>query len=627
MKQPLSENLAYNFLGGRNINSKILFDEVPAGIDPLSPENKLIIGTGPLTGTLGPGSGRFTVTAKSPLTGIHGDANAGGDFAPEIKYAGYDHIVISGRSDRPAYLWIDDDKVEIRDASHLWGKTVFETDRIIRMEDIGDREIKTLIIGPAGENLVRFAIPIANLYRAPGRCGMGAVMGSKNLKAVAVRGSKSIRVAKPEEYLRYVEELFHKIYNCPVYPPWSTLGTTLLATLKHQRGEMALRNFQGDYWTDEKAEQIRGETFVERYAVKSKACYGCPIHCGHGYVVNEGPYAGTYASGLEWGTIGTSGPNYDNPRLDSICKVHELASEYGMDTVSAGNIICFATELYERGIIDQKDTGGIVLKWGDHKLLVELMQKIAYREGFGDLLAEGLRLMVQKLGKETEKYAYHVKWLDDITDARSDLGRALNFAVSTRGADHTRGLPSFALWEDSSFKKMFENQYWEKKFMSPEASDVHAYHPIRVHTVIFSENVCSAADALETCKFNTEWVGQEDINLKALSKLASLVTGQEINVDRLVEACRRGWMVERAFSIREGLTAEHDMPSDRFFEPVPSGPQKGSKLDREKFRELLKIYYEERGLDTETGIPTRESLEALGLNEIANELERVLGRL
>ena len=627
-RQPFPEEWKEKFLGGRNLNSKILFDEVPPGIDPLGPENRLIIGTGPLTGLLGPATGRFTLTAKSPLTGIHGDSNSGGDFGPEMKYAGYDHIILSGKAEKPVYLWIDDDKIEICNASHLWGKTVFEADQIIKMEDIGDPDVKTLIIGPAGENLVRFACPIANLYRAPGRCGLGAVMGSKNLKAIVVRGSKSIKVAKPKEYLEYIKELFDKIYKAAIYPVWSRYGTTALIAPKQQRGEMSVRNQQEAGWSDEKAKAIYGETFLNRFVVKSKACFSCPVHCAHGFVIKEGPYANTYAEGMEWGTIGCFGNQLDNPRLDAIGKAHELASQYGMDTMSTGLMIAFAMELFQRQILTKEDTGGIELHWGDHELIVELVRKIAYREeGIGDLLAEGKLGLIQRLGErgaEAARYANHIKGLDELTDFRSDLGRALNYSVSTRGADHLRGLPTYSIWEDTDFKKLFEEKYWDKKFKSPKATDFQAYDPVRADIVIFTETVCAAADAIEICKFNTEWMAQEFVNLTTMAKMVSLATGGNMGVEGLREILERGWQIERAFSVREGMRAKDDIPYPRSFEPIPSGPQKGKRLEREPFENLLQVYYEKRGWDS-NGIPTRERLEGLGLKEVADELESTLG--
>jgi len=623
-RQPLPDEWKEKFLGGRNLNSKILFDEVPPGADALGPENILIIGTGPLTGVLGPATGRFTMTAKSPLTGIHGDSNAGGDFGPEMKYAGYDHLVISGKAEKPVYLWIDNDHVEIRDASHLWGKTVSEADKIIKMEDIGDLGVKTIIIGPAGENLVRFACPIANLYRAPGRCGMGAVMGSKNLKAIVVRGSKSIKVAKPKEYLEYVRGLFTQIYQAAIYPIWSKYGTTTLIAPKQQRGEMSVRNQQEAGWVEEKAKEIYGDTFINRFVVKSKACFSCPIHCSHGFVIKDGPYAGTYAEGMEWGSIGCFANQLDNPRLDSIGKAHELASQYGMDTMSTGLMIAFAMELFQQRILTKEDIGGVELKWGDHALIVELVRKIAYREeGIGDLLAEGKRGLIQKLGErgaEAAKYANQIKGLDELTDFRSDLGRALNYSTSTRGADHLRGLPTYSIWEDTDFKKLFEEKYWDKKFKSPKATDFQAYDPVRADIVVFTEIVCGGADALEMCKFSTEWMAQESINLTTMAKLVTLATGWEISTEKLREILERGWQIERAFSVREGISAKDDIPYPRSFEPIPSGPQKGKRLDRESFEKLLQMYYERRGWNSE-GIPTRKRLESLGLKEVADQLD------
>jgi aldehyde:ferredoxin oxidoreductase len=584
-KQPFPEEWKAKYLGGRTLNSKILFDEVPKGADPLGPDNCLIIGTGPLTGVMGPATGRFTVTAKSPLTGIHGDANGGGDFGAEVKYAGYDHIVVSGKAAKPVYLWIDDDQVEIRDAARLWGQTVFEADHLIKTEEVGDPEVRTLMIGPAGENQVRFACPIANLYRAPGRCGMGAVMGSKNLKAVAVRGSQSIKVGNIEEYLSYIKKLYHEIYSSAVYPRWSKYGTTTLIAPKHERGEMGIRNKQDTHWTDEKARAIFGETFVDDIVVKTKACFGCPMHCAHGFVIPEGDYAGTFAEGMEWGTIGCFGNQLDNSRLDSIGKCHELASQYGLDTLSTGLMIAFAMELFQRGILTEQDTGGIPLTWGDH-----------------------------------EKYANHVKWLDEVTDFRSDLGRALNYSVATRGACHLRGLPTYSVWEDSELKKLFEEKYWNKKFKSPKATDFQAYDPVRADIVMLSETICCAADTLEICKFNSEWMAQESVNLEAMAKLVSMVTNLDIGIDPLKETMDRCWQIERAFSVREGISAKDDIPSPRYFEPMPSGPQKGKKLERKPFEELLQSYYKKRGWD-QNGIPTRTKLESLGLKKVADNLE------
>ena len=620
IKQPFPEEWQDKFLGGRNVNSKILFDEVPSGIDPLGPQNLLIIGTGPVTGVLGPGTGRFTVTAKSPLTGIHGDANSGGDFGPELKYAGYDHVVISGRAANPVYLFIDDDKIRICDASALWGRTVSEADRMIKI-DVGDRDAKTLIIGPAGENLVRFACPIANLYRAPGRTGMGAVMGSKNLKAVVVRGSQSIRVARHEEYLAYVDKLYRDIYKTAVYPVWSKYGTPILIGAKQTRGEIGVRNTQETHWTDEKVAELSAETFVDKYVVKSKACLSCPIHCSHGFVITEGPYAGTYAEGMEWSTIGCFGGHLDNPRLDAIAKCHELASQYGLDTMSTGLMIAFAMELYQRGILTEEDTGGIPLKWGDHELIVELVHKIAYREGIGDLLAEGKRRMTQKMerGYEAAQYANHVKWLDEVTDFRSDLGRALNYAVATRGADHLRGLPTIAVWKEGKYHKLFGEKHWDKMLQSDKATDIQTYDPLRADTVIYNEMVLGAADALGMCKFNTEWVLQELVGLQVMAELVALVTGRDITVQKLGDMVERGWQIERAFCVREGIRAKDDLPSRRYFEPIPSGPQKGKKLDRKLFKELLLEYYQKRGWNQD-GIPTREKLEALDLKDVADSI-------
>jgi aldehyde:ferredoxin oxidoreductase len=304
-----------------------------------------------------------------------------------------------------------------------------------------------------------------------------------------------------------------------------------------------------------------------------------------------------------------------------------MASQYGLDTMSTGLMIAFAMELFQRKILTKEDTGGIELNWGDHELIVELVRKIAYREeGMGDLLAEGKQGVIRRLGDrgtEAAKYANQIKGLDELTDFRSDLGRALNYSVSTRGADHLRGLPTYSVWEDSDFKKLFEEKYWDKKFKSPKATDFQAYDPIRADIVIFSEMVCGAADALEICKFSTEWMAQESVNLPTMAMLLSLVTGRDIHAEKLKEILDRGWQIERAFSVREGIRAKDDIPYPRSFDPIPSGPQKGKRLDREPFESLLQAYYERRGWNRE-GIPTRERLERLGLKEVADALDSLM---
>ena len=300
-KQPLNEEMVKNFVGGRGINSKILFDETTPGIDPLSPNNTLIFGTGPLNGTLSPSSGRWTVTSKSPITGILGDANAGGSFGPELKFAGYDHVVIKGKAEKPVYLFIDDDQVHIRKADHLWGKDTWETDKIIKQE-LGDREIQIAYIGPAGENLARIACVMSNLTRAAGKTGQGAVMGSKNLKAIAVRGTKGITVAHPEEFIRVVRKAREAIMSDELnYDSLRKLGTTVLVSLLNATGTFGYKNMQDGYM--ENADKISGETLLEKYVVRHKACFGCMIGCGRVCVVNDDEYKGVYGEKMEFASL------------------------------------------------------------------------------------------------------------------------------------------------------------------------------------------------------------------------------------------------------------------------------------------------------------------------------------
>jgi len=614
-KEPLDENLGRDYIGGRGINSKILYDEVKPGIDPLGPENRLIFGSGPLSGTIAPAAGRMTISAKSPLTGILGDANGGGYFAPELKFAGYDHIVFKGKSDGPVYLWIENDKVELRSAEHLWGKTTWETEKIIK-EELRDPEIKIASIGLGGENLVKFACVITNLYNAAGRTGMGAVMGSKNLKAIAVRGTRGFKIAEPEIFTRLAQALHQRIVKNPGYEAFSTYGTTTIASLTNELGVLAVRNYQqmggfkGINSIDEKA--------CERYFTKSIDCFSCPIHCGHLYEVKEGPYAGERGGRVEYLNQAVAAAS-DISYLPAILKLKNLCDQYGIDSFSGGCMIPIVMEWYEKGIITKEDTEGIALEWGNYEAVIELTHKIVKREGFGDILAEGAVKAAEKIGKGAEKYVSHSKGLTFVgDDVRGVKGYALNNATSTRGADHLRGTPIPAEWLQMS------PEVGKERFGSEEAVIPTSYNKARV--TFYYQNLCTIADALEICKFVTEWMGQE-IGLKDMAGLFSAATGVEMDEKGITEVAERVYTIERAFIVREGITRKDDALVGKWGrEPVPNGPFKGESIDPEKFNKLLDEYYTLRGWNKKTGVPTRAKLERLGLKGVADELES-LGKL
>jgi len=615
-KEPLSEELRHNYLGGRGINSRILYDEVKPGIDPLGPENRLIFGAGLLTGTL-TASGRFTVTAKSPITNILGDGNAGGHFAPELKYAGYDHIVFTGKADKPVYLWIDDDRVELRDAGHLWGKTTDVTDRMIK-EEIGDPNIHIAYIGPGGENLVRFACVMANLHCAAGRTGMGAVMGSKNLKAVAVRGTKGIKVAQPEIFRRLALDSQRRMMQNKLYYSNSVYGTTAITAGGNKFGMLAVRNARqtGEF---SRIDEISHETLKEKYGITMKACFGCIHHCHTWFEVKEGPYAGERSVGMEYGAIAPWGPLCDNSYAPSLIKLNNLCNQYGLDVSNCGEMVAAAMDWYDLGLITKQDTEGIELEWGNYEAEIEMCHKIAKREGFGDVLAEGPLAAAKKVGKGAERCLSTSKgMLYTMDDSRYSKAFQLGKAVSTRGSDHLRGVGLFhrppSMTQDEMARKI-----------GPEARVSDSYQD-KAMAVYYSQGIATIADALEICKGHTEWAGQE-INLKDTADFVSAATGMKVDEADMREIADRIWTVERAFGVREGITRKDDILVGRERnEPEPSGPYKGQAHDQEKWDKMLDEYYDLVGWDKKTGAPTRAKLEELGLKDIADELES-MGKL
>jgi len=602
VKQPLSKGLRLNFIGGRGINARILLNEVKQGIDAFDPDNRLIFGTGPLTGTLAPGTGRFNVTTRSPL-GFLGDSNSGGHWAPELKFAGYDHIVISGRAKKPVYLWICDDAVEIRDAKHLWGKNTWEIQKIIR-EEFEDQEIKTACIGEAGENLVRFACTKTGPKNSAGRTGTGAVMGSKNLKAIAVRGNKGIEIAYPERLIEAAKEFRQKIEESGGYIGGPGGGTYGKLWFIHNDGcILTTRHQQSGYWED--ADQLDPQIFHKKYVVKMVGCYSCPKPCTPHFEINEGPYKGLRGDGPDFESVASFGSAPAIANLDMVLKASTDADKCGLDCDSCGRVISFAMELFQRGIISEKDVG-FPLKWGDGEAVIRLMKMIALRKGFGDILADGEVRASKRIGRGAEKYVLAIKNLEQHETCRSGRGTALAQAVSTRGSDHLRGDPGvehYGLTPEEA----------EKMFGHKSVVDPLSYEN-KGSLVVLYEHQSVLADMLEICKMFSFWAHTfytEDM----LAELFYSATGVKMNGAELLRAAERVYNVERAFIVREGVRRKDDYQTWRTFEePLPSGPDKGQKVDKEKYDSMLDEYYKTRGWDIKTGIPTRKKLEELGLS-------------
>jgi len=608
-KEPLSDRLKTQYIGGRGINSRILYDSVGPGIDPLSPENVLIFGTGPVVGTLAPSAGRVTVTAKSPLTGILGDGSSGGHFSAEMKRAGYDHIVLTGKAEKPVYLWIENDHVEIRSAEHLWGKTTTATDAEIHRE-LGDPMIKIATIGLGGENLVKYACLIFENCHAVGRTGMGAVMGSKNLKAVAVRGTKGVRVAHPEAFIRYAKELQDRIVNSPAYIGFATYGTPLTTMGAYNLGLQSCKNSQTYQWSG--IEKLAHEVLKRDYFVKELACTACPRHCNQAWVVKDGPYAGMQSAKIEYVAISLFGCGCLIDDFGAVARMNYICDEYSIDIMEMGNIINAAMEWYERGLISQEDTDGVDLGWGNADGVIEMINQVARRKGFGNLLAEGALKAAAEIGQGAEKYiTAHSKGMTyGTTDSRTFKGYSLRLATSTRGADHLRGTGDTGVANPSPAMRA----NYKERFGTEEAAVSSSYDKAAV--TAYGQDMCVLVDSFELCKANTGDAGAA-MDIKDFTNLFFLATGVEMDEKAMSAAAARIYNIERAFSVREGVDRKDDVLGGKWGnEPIPDGPCKGEQIDPRKFDKLLDEYYQVRGWDSQ-GIPTAHTLSALDLEDIA----------
>jgi aldehyde:ferredoxin oxidoreductase len=614
VKKELSKDFAVKYLGSRGFASRILYERCKPKLDPFSPDNPLIFSVGPITGMFWPTPSRYTVTAKSPLTGALGYANSAGHFGPELKFAGYDMIIITGASKDPVYLSIIDDEVELKPANHLWGKTTHEVEDILR-EELGDPEVKIASIGQAGENLVKYASVINDYYRAAGRTGMGAVMGSKRLKAIAIRGTKRRNmVANPEKLYELASWAFKEAGYGPKTEWFRKWGTAALITPKNIRGDLPAKNHQLAHfpWADE----ISGETIRVKYLIAEKACFGCPVHCSRFTLVNYGPYAGTMGEGPEYETLDAFGPMCWNPDFGTIAKANLMCNQYGLDTMSTGVTIAFAMECYEKGILSKEELGDLDLSWGNTDAIIKLIEMIAKREGIGNILAEGVKKASEIIGKGSEKYAMHVKGLElPRQEPRSLKAFGLGHAVGNRGADHLYGLPTIGYGNYEIAKRYFPHLTEEdlKEFMDLSSWKHKALQ------LSFTEKVCAIADSLGVCKFTT--AENYCFTPENLAQALTAITGIEFNEKDLLLAGERIINVERAFNAREGFSRKDDNLPKRFLEEPYAAP--GFKPQIVELDKMLDEYYELRDWDKETGLPSYKKLVELELKDIAEELKKL----
>lgn len=606
--EKLSEELLMNYLGGRGLNMKRIYEEVPPETDPLGPENKLFIGVGPLTGTLFPGAARVNFSAKSPQTGILGDSNAGGFFGPELKFAGFDQVIIEGKADKPSYLFIKNNTVQLKPADHLMGKDTFATQNEI-IKELADTRVQVASIGPAAENGVKYAGIFCNLVRAAARTGMGAVMASKNLKAIAVRGTGRLKVADPQTFKKILADIDREVINHSEYQTRLLLGTTKLVHALNEAGCLATRHFQTGRFTY--AENVSGERLAETYKKKSKGCFSCIIPCSRFIEITQGKYQGLQSEGPEFEGLAGFSSRVGVNSLEAALQGVDLCNRYGLDVISTSECISFALELYEKGILTSKDTDGLELVWGNSEAVLTLIEKIAYRQGLGDVLADGVVKASEKIGNNSEKIAMHVKGLEIFqADPRGLKGYALGVAVASRGGDHLRSEPSFEFTEDT--KESI------RRFGVPEAAFRLEYKG-KGKVVKFYEERCALADCLNVCK-NT-LVNMEILPFAQAAQLLEATTGFPFTENLLQKAAERIVNLERAYIVREGIRRSDDTLPERFLkEPLPQecGPSAGSIVELDL---MLDEYYQARDWDLKTGIPTGKVLKQLGLIDIIEDLE------
>jgi len=600
--EPLDPEIAAGFLGGRGLNSYTLFKGIRPGTDPLGPENILCIAPGVLTGTPLPLSSRVEVSTLSPYSGILGDGNAGGMFPTSLKLAGFDQVVVTGCSDTPVYLWIEEGRAELRDAAALWGKNTWET--VDALSEIHGRGVRVACIGQAGENLVRFASTIIDRHCSAAR-GSGAVWGAKMLKAIAVRGSGRVSLARPAEFMALASEDRHFFMTDDIQHNTVRKYGSHIGVLSWEPG---YRHYKRYLHENEIPHDLLPEAW-KRFESGRYACHGCPVACKNRYVIPAGKYRGEENAGLEYESIHCLGLNSGVTDPEAIMVLSNLADKYGMDVIALGNTIAFAKDLYARGIISNRDTGGLCLDWKDAAAEIELVHLTAMREGFGNIVAQGLYNMAKFIGGEAPDYCYHVKGLSRGVHPPGII--SLAHATSTRGADHLRGR-TWAYGEN-------DGELFTKLVRDGLIPDVETDI---VNCLTLCERVTAVTDALGRCKGAvTSWVAAVPLVWKyplsgGVARLLSHATGIDYIPEDVEKAGERIYITERAFNVRQGIRDLHDR--------IPQKPEvrdsKQGKIERRVHREMLNEYYSVHGYDTLTGIPSKERLQSLGLDDVAETL-------
>lgn len=590
----IPEDWIKDYIGGRGFTSKVQYEEVQSDIDLLGPDNVLTFSVGPLVATLAPGGNRVVIGGKSPLTGILGDSSMGGNWGWGLKRCGFDLLIFRGRATRPVYVWISDGKIEIRGANDLWGKTTYETEKALT-EELGEK-VEVASIGPAGENLVRYACILSEAMaggRAAGRTGMGAIMGSKNLKAIAVQGNWPAPLVNKRETQGVCHSISKTIREDPFSKSVKGFGTNMnLSLLNELKGGLATRNWQGSLF--EGTRKISGESLKERFFYKARTCPSCSIGCEMIVKVPEGPYA-TRPIRVEFFPIASLGANLGNENLESVVRSFELCNDMGIDVGETGGVIAFAMECIQRGLLLKNDLDGLDLVWGNGEAILQAIEKIAYRDGIGGELAEGVKRFSRRVGKGSDRFAIHVKGLCcEIMDPRVFKIYRSGMRTASRGGDHLRGQGALGMRIDLQKRGLHEG----------------------IEELVTNEIYCTLAEMMGLCKFvYGAWSGTReitDIKHKLIPHLYSAATGINTDWNRLKTAAERVLNLERCFNLRQGITKADDALPVRFLEePVPEGSFKGEVYDISE--EFYREYCKQVGWDPETGIPEKWKLEELGI--------------
>lgn len=603
-----TEKYARRFIGGRMINSFILLNEMKPETKWSDPENMLIFGVGYLVGTLVPGACRVSVETKSVYNNGKGSANFGGHFGPELKYAGFDHVVITGKSEKPVYLWIHDGEVEIRDASSIWGKTTYETETILRGE-LEDDRIQVASIGPAGENMIRGSIVFTNPGKAAAGSGVGCVMGSKKLKAIAVRGRGVVKVAEPERFIAAVNKALVKIKASPYTKGWrqGIIEAKYLPESPIWDYLASIKNGQDDYWPLEKRKRLVGmESGVPRYKRRVMACFACPLGCMPFYEIKEGKYKGTTGIGY-WinSAIYSTKLDLDDPAAS--IRYHIMLNQLGLDGDMCSTSLGWAFECFQKGLLTKEDTDGLELNWGDQEAILKVQEKLAYRKGIGDFLADGVKESAQKLGKGSDDFAIHMKGQDSVDPYRVLKGWGFGVTTSPVAGRHMRGAvstpavtgPKGLTWSPTKYENIPEAVFWQSQTKEIE-------------------------DMAGVCVYVGTWSGAHALDVSDYVELISSAMGIDLTEEELMLVARRGINLEKAFNtIHSNLDRKDDYPPKRYMEePVKSGPYAGHKCDKKKWDEMLDKFYELHDWHKKTGLQTRKCLEELALEDVAERLER-----